>query len=89
VEVERLGGGGGEVEAWGGSVGPALAPKPEEQQGYGGKGEKSKSQLEVVLWVLSFFLFFKWNQDYRTVSPTEGIFHLLLSDGALVANMLN
>jgi hypothetical protein len=45
--------------------------------------EESKPQLEevfVFVFVLSVFLFFKWKQDYRTLSPTEGIFHLLLSD---------
>jgi hypothetical protein len=93
VEVKGLGWGGGEAEALGGSTGAALVPELEEQQGYGGGGrEESKSQLEGVLSFLSFlsfFLSFKWKQDYRTLSPTEGIFHLLLSDWALVIYMLN
>jgi hypothetical protein len=38
---------------------------------------------------LSFFFFFKWKQDYGTLSPTEGIFHLLLSDWVLVIYMLS
>jgi hypothetical protein len=58
---------------------PALVPELEEQR----LGE-SKSQLEVF-----FFLFFKWKQDYGTLSPTEGIFHLLLSDWVLVIYMLS
>jgi hypothetical protein len=49
----------------------------------GREREESKSQLEgVFFFFLSFFLFFKWNEDYRTLSPTEGIFHLLLSDSS-------
>jgi quinol-cytochrome oxidoreductase complex cytochrome b subunit len=77
-------------------MGLALAPEPEEQQGYGvcggGEMEENKSLLEGVLvffFFLSFFLFFKWIQDYRTLSPTEGIFHLLLSNWAFVVYMLN
>jgi hypothetical protein len=54
-------------------------PEPEEQGGFKGVGrrEESKFQLE---WVFFFPLFFKWKQDYGTLSPTEAIFHLLLSD---------
>jgi hypothetical protein len=70
------------VERWKPEVvqGLALVLHLEEQQDYGQGGregrEESKSQLERVLG----FFFFKWKQDYRTLSPTKGIFHLLLSD---------
>jgi hypothetical protein len=52
--------------------------------------EESKSQLEGVSFLVVFCLFFfKWKQNYGTLSPTEGIFHLLLSDWAVVIYMLN
>jgi hypothetical protein len=62
--------------------GLVLVPKPEEKRVIGEGREECKSQLEGVLgfFLLSFFLFFKWKQDYRILSSTEGIFHLLLSD---------
>jgi hypothetical protein len=49
-----------------------------------GGGEESKSQLEGIP-----IFFFKWKQDYRTLSSTESIFLLLLIDWALVIYMLN
>jgi hypothetical protein len=51
--------------------------------------EESKSQLEVSFLFFFFFVFFKWKWDYVTLSPRESIFHLLLSDWALVVYMLN
>jgi hypothetical protein len=60
-------------------------PELEEQQGYKGGREENKSQVGFHF----FFFFFKWKQDYWTLSPTEGEFHLLLSDWALVVYMLN
>jgi hypothetical protein len=39
--------------------------------------------------VVFCLFFFKWKQNYGTLSPTEGIFHLLLSDWAVVIYMLN
>jgi hypothetical protein len=72
--------------------GLGLAPELEEQQDYKGRRKERKSQLEGVLFCFlffSFFLFFKWKQDYRTPSPTEGIFHFLLSDWAFVVYMFN
>jgi hypothetical protein len=47
--------------------------------------EEIKSQLERGFGF--FCLFFKWKQDYRTLSPTEGIFYLL-SDRAFVGAQL-
>jgi hypothetical protein len=52
-----------------------------------GGEEESKSQLEGVSFF--FFFFFMWKQDHGILSPTEGIFHLLLSDWALVVYKLN
>jgi hypothetical protein len=51
-------------------------------------GGEKREQIPVRRRVF-FSLFFKWKQDYGTLSPTEGIFHLLLSDWALVTYMLN
>jgi hypothetical protein len=90
--MEGLEGGGGEAGAWGVMWGPALVPELEEQQGNKrGASEESKSQLEGVWGLFCFilFCFFKWKQDYGTLSPTEGILHLLLGDWALVVYMLN
>jgi hypothetical protein len=51
---------GGEVEAWGGGAGPALVPEQEEQQGYEGGKEESKSQLERVLGFFFLLVFFSF-----------------------------
>jgi hypothetical protein len=70
----RAEGGGGEAEAWHG--GWLWCLNWRNRRVIGGEREESKSQLEGVLgfFSLSFFSFVKWKQDYRSLSPTEGIF---------------
>jgi hypothetical protein len=50
-------------------------PEPEEQWGYKDGREESKSQLEGVL--VCLFFFFKWKQDYGTLSKRGHIPFLL------------
>jgi hypothetical protein len=68
-------------------------PEQEEQQGFVGSGrEENKSQLEGV-WVSFFlFVFFSFSLSRKRTTglclQQRGIFHLLLSDWALIVYVL-